>query len=220
MTIHDFLAVDSLTLARLTDAQLREIATGGRKIANQRISRLKAAEMTNSPAFQALPAKVKSAGFKTAKLSRTALLHQIELQQQFVRGRTSTVTGWRAVQTKAYERTAEESGKFRKIRYGYDDHGQLVILKPGEKSALTRKQMDTFWDLFHKLDQDKERVGAVGSQEYKYRAIYQTIKKHPRTSAKNLETAVQEELQAEYEADQDQKRKQEEKIKSAGGTKL
>lgn len=219
MTIQDFLAVDSLTLARLTDAQLREIATGGRKIANQRISRLKAAEMTNSPAFQALPARVRDAGFKTAKLSRTALLHQIELQQQFVRGRTSTVTGWRAVQTKAYEKARSETSP-RKHRLGYDEYGNLVVLKPGQKTALTRKQVNTFWDLFHKLDQDKERVGAVGSQEYKYKAIYQTIKKHPRTSAKNLETAVQEELQAEYEADQEKKRKQEEEIESTGGTKL
>lgn len=219
MTIQDFLAVDSLTLARLTDAQLREIATGGRKIANQRISRLKAAEMTNSPAFQALPARVQKAGFKTAKLSRTALLHQIELQQQFVRGRTSTVTGWRTVQTKAYEKARSETSQ-QKHRLGYDEYGNLVVLKPGQKSALTRKQVNTFWDLFHKLDQDKERVGAVGSQEYKYKAIYQTIKKHPRTSAKNLETAVQEELQAEYEADQERKRKAEEKVKSSGGTKL
>ena len=117
MTINDFLKVDSLTISRLTDAELKEIATGGRKIANQRIMRLKDAKMTSAPAYQALPSAVKKAGgFKTRDVSRDALISQIQQEQQFIRGRTSTVKGWKTVQTQAAKK-ADQTLKGRG-RYG------------------------------------------------------------------------------------------------------
>lgn len=218
MTIQDFLAVDSLTLARLTDAQLREIATGGRKIANQRISRLKAAEMTNSPAFQALPAKVKSAGFKTAGLNRNALLNQIQQQQQFVRGRTSTVVGWKKEQVKAATKAAQVT-KGLKSRYGYDEAGQFVVLKPGEKSALTQKQVGKYWELFHKMQQDPKRGGSVGSPVLQ-KTVYDVIKENPRNGVKSLEKILAERLDEEYEEMQEERASTAEDIRRGGGRRL
>ena len=218
MTIQDFLAVDSLTLARLTDAQLREIATGGRKIANQRIMRLKAAEMTNSPAYQALPSKVKSAGFKTAGLNRNALLNQIQMQQQFVRGRTSTVTGWKKEQVKAAAKAAEVS-KGPRAKFGYDEGGQLVQLKPGTKSALTQKQVSKYWDLFHKMQQDPKRGGSVGSPVLQ-KTVYDVIKKHPRNGTKSLEKILADRLDEEYEEMQEERAETADEIRRSGGRKL
>ena len=219
MTIQDFLAVDSLTLARLTDAQLREIATGGRKIANQRISRLKAAEMTNSPAYQALPAKVKKAGgFKTKGLNRTALLNQIKLEQQFVRGRTSTVKGWKATQEKAADQANKITGAARKPKYGYDEYGNLVLLKPNEKTKLTVKQVNRYWDLFHKvLQEDPKKAGSLGSAEIQ-RAIYDTIKAHPNTkNMDTLEKEISDRMKTIYENIQREKKRKARNIKRKKG---
>lgn len=197
MTINDFLKVDSLTISRLTDAELKEIATGGRKIANQRIMRLKDAKMTSAPAYQALPSAVKKAGgFKTRDVSRDALINQIQQEQQFIRGRTSTVKGWKTVQTQAAKK-ADQTIKGR-ARYGYNEAGQLINLKPGQKSMLTAKQVNKYWDVFHKMQQDPKRGGAVGSAEIQ-KAVYDTIKNNPRKGTKSLEKLVAERLDQDYE---------------------
>lgn len=218
MTIQDFLRVDSLTLSRLTDQELKAIATGGRKIANERIKRLRDAEMTSSPAYQALPAKVKKAGgFRTAKVDRSSLLKQIQQEQQFVRGRTSTITGWKKEQLRATDKVNQIRSP-SKVRYGYDEMGNLIILKRGEKSALTVKQVNKFWDVFHKMQEDKQR-GTTGSTVIQ-KAIYDTIKKHPKSGAATWEREVAARLDGTYKEEQDVRQQEEQDILRGTGSKL
>lgn len=218
MTIQDFLRVDSLTLSRLTDQELKAIATGGRKIANERIKRLRDAEMTSSPAYQALPAKVKKAGgFRTAKVDRSSLLKQIQQEQQFVRGRTSTVTGWKKEQVKATDRVNEIRSAVRP-RYGYNEVGQLVILQRGERSKLTVNQVNKFWNVFNKMQEDKQR-GAAGSTVIQ-KAIYDTIKKHPRSGEATWEREVAARLDGTYKEEQDVRQQEEADILRGTGSKL
>lgn len=218
MTINDFLKVDSLTISRLTDAELKEIATGGRKIANQRIMRLKDAKMTSAPAYQALPSAVKKAGgFRTKDVSRAALISQIQQEQQFIRGKTSTVKGWKGIQQQTAKK-AETVIKGR-ARFGYNEAGQLINLKPGQKSMLTAKQVNKYWDVFHKMQQDPKRGGAVGSAEIQ-KAVYDIIKNNPRKGIKSLEKLVAERLDQDYEQMQEDRAAAADAIRGGTSSKL
>lgn len=219
MTINDFLKVDSLTISRLTDAELKEIATGGRKIANQRIMRLKNAKMTSAPAYQALPSAVKKAGgFKTKDVSRDALISQIQQEQQFIRGKTSTVKGWKSLQTQATKKAEYAAG--RKTRYGYDAGGNLVPMHPGQKSVFTTKQVNKYWDVFHKMQQDPLRGASAGSQEIR-KAIYDVMidRDQKRKGVKTLEKLVAARIDELYENDQE-KAATADAIRGGQGTKL
>lgn len=216
MTINDFLKVDSLTLSRMTDAEIRAVASGGRKIANQRIMRLKDAKMTNAPAYQALPSTVKkTGGFKT-KGDRSALIKQIMQEQHFVRGRTSTVRGWKSVQVEASQRVHIAEGA--KVRYGYDAWGMLVQLHPGQKSAYTVNQVNKFWDVYHKIEQDPERGASVGSQDIR-QAIAEVMFYHARKGVKNLEKLAAARVDEIYEIKQT-KRTTADDIRRGGGSKV
>jgi len=217
MTINDFLKVDSLTLSRMTDAEIRAVASGGRKIANQRIMRLKDAKMTNAPAYQALPSIVKkTGGFKT-KGDRSAMINQIMQEQQFIRGRTATVRGWKEVQA-ASAKKAQAVIKGR-ARFGYNEAGQLKQLRPGEKSLLTPKQVNKYWDVFHKMQQDPKRGGAVGSAELQ-KAVYDTIKGNPRNGVDSLSKKVAERLDRDYEEMQEERAAAADDIRRGGGSKV
>lgn len=199
MTIDEFLTFDANILARLSDADLRAIASGGRKIANQRIQRLKAGDVKSTPALESLPAAVREAGFKTGGKSRAELMTTIKQQQQFVRAKTSTLTGWKLLQEKTAKKAQSvvsgPTGK--KPRFGYDEAGQLTVLKPRQKSALTAKQINRFWELFHKVREDAGRSGSAGSPEI-FKVLYNLIKLHPNMSVENLEKELPEKLDEDY----------------------
>ena len=208
MTIDEFLTFDANILARLSDADLRAIASGGRKIANQRITRLKAAGIDSTPALESLPAAVRNAGFKTGDLSRAEIMTTIKLEQQFIRAKSSTISGWQAVQRAAVRKTQDiVQGPLRpgKKRFGYDEAGRLIVLQRGQKSELTAKQVNRFWELFHKVREDAGRSGSAGSPEI-FKVLYNLIKLHPNMSVENLEKELPEKL------DEDYIRRQEEQI--------
>ena len=92
----------------------------------------------------------------------------------------------------------------RKTRYGYDAGGNLVPMHPGQKSVFTSKQVNKYWDVFHKMQQDPLRGASAGSQEIR-RAIYDVMidQGQKRKGVKTLEKLVAARIDELYENDQE-----------------
>lgn len=220
MTIEEIMVYDANILARLSDKDLRAIAAGGRKIANQRLQRLKTANITDSPALKSLPAAVRQSGFATRGKNRAALIATIQQEQAFIRARTSTKKGWEELKRKVADKanqSVQGAKRKGKARYGYDETGNLVLLKRGQKSAMTVRQVNLFWDLFDKVREDPHRSGSLASTQV-YEVLYNLIKQHPRSGLNSLEQKLPVDMKVAYLDIQKQKEKEVEDIMSGGGT--
>lgn len=218
MKIEDFLYYDASILASLSDDDLRAIASSGRKIANQRIMRLKKSNALSAPAFTTLPKQVRESGFQTRGLSRSQLMTTIKTQQQFIRSRSSTITGWEQMK----ERTAakvNETMHGRKKRFGFSAAGHLVLLKPGISSEMTARQVNRFWELYSRIKQDPIRAGSLGSSQIQ-EVIYNVIKQHPNMKTDNLDLLLPSDMGAAYEQLQEERRQAADDIISGDGVTI
>lgn len=222
MTIQDFLDVDTLKLKRMSEAELRTLASGGRKIANQRISRLVKADATAAPAYQGLPESVRKAGgFRTGK-TRAQLMKQIQQEQHFIRGRTSTISGFRQEVKKATEKaneilTGERPG--RKPRFGYNEEGEYVRLRSGEKSKMTVTQVGKYFEVLHRVEQD-DTMSQILPYVKLRQVVYEVIKANPRAGVDKLTKELYDKLEKEYEASQAERRAAARGIRRGGGRRF
>lgn len=136
MTIDEILNIDSNSIVKLSDKELRQITTQLGSAVNKRIQRLENKDI-KSPAYSSI---MNNGGAISVKgKTRNQVLKEFIRAKSFASSNTSTVRG--AIST--YNKTANKI--FGKKAVGY--------------SELSKEEKEEYWERFHKL---KEYMSAKG----------------------------------------------------------
>lgn len=221
MKIKEFVRISPDDLAAMTKAELQKIAKQGATYSNRRIAGLVNAGGSYSPAFASLPASVRKTQKFTVpeKANKDRMIRLIQSQQIYLRSKYSTGKEWSKVSAKI----EKEYGRTY-TNYRYTVSGDIMPVSKAKKlniPTLSRKQINTFWQVFHKY---QELYPEIFVSKYDAQGVYDKIvdilKETPNVSADKALQYLKAGSKKAYEQAEAERNKALESIRSGGGTKF
>ncbi len=201
MKIKEFTNVSPADLAKMSRDDLLRLARNGAALSNRRLSGLIKAGGAYSPAFQGLPASVRKQEKFTVKksASKAQTIALIQSQQVYLRSKASTGGEWAKVSAKI----EKEYGRTY-ARYRYTIDGKIIpesVAKRQNVPTLTRRQINKFWEIFHKMQQSQPAKFVSGNynRELTFDTISDIFKENPNVSVDSALKTLEERANAEYE---------------------
>lgn len=165
---------------KLDEKDLRKVATRLMSASNKRIKRLR--EMSGgklSPAMQQMETRTPSGKFSVKGKNLNQLRHEISSMKGFLKGKTSSVTGWK--RTKRLKKEQLEAN------LGYE---------------ITEKDEAKFWKTYHRLEESKgSALGTIYDSLQVMKAIHAKIRQ--RKGISQILDEIEPEMETMYKEGMD-----------------
>lgn len=160
MTVKDVSDMTFKQMQRMNESELREALGVLNDAANKRIKRLKSTPIgTMSPALKNQPAKFSSKGLKgkTADETHSNIVRAIQERQQFMKMKSSSISGWKSIQKERYDTIGGSFGGDKdKERAYWDTYNRIMSGPQGEQIKARYKEIMN--ELYEMMEQGDEQI--------------------------------------------------------------